>query len=102
MHILDKYTGVGKLAKRKPKFAPANMAVTPTFGTRVTVLCKSVAFNGGGRRTGEIVATNQGLLGDMFVIRFDAGYCESFRENDLRIGEVQLITAYPDRMGVPA
>lgn len=78
------------------------MASNPFIGVRVTVLCKEVAFNGGARRTGEVVATGQGHQGDMFVIHFDAGYCESFRENDLRIGEVQLITAYPDRMGVPA
>ena len=46
---------------------------------------------------GEVIATGQGHQGDMFVVRFDAGYCESFRGNDLRIGEVQLLAAYPDR-----
>ena len=85
------------MSRRKAKFAPVNMAITPSIGTRVTVLCKEVAFNGGARRVGEVIATGQGHQGDMFVVRFDAGYNESFRANDLRIGEVQLLAAYPDR-----
>ena len=90
------------MARRKTRITPTNMAIAPSIGAKVIVLCRSVAINGGGRRTGEIVATNQGRNGDTFVVQFDAGYPESFRENDLRIGEVQLLAAYPDRMGVPA
>lgn len=81
------------MARKKSRLTPVNSAVDPEVGVRVTVLCRAVSFRGGDRRVGKVVATGQGLQGDMFIVEFDAGYRETFREIDLRIGEAQLFAA---------
>lgn len=77
------------------QFAPQSVAVGPIAGMKVVVLCQIHAFEGQRRRTGTVVETGTGRYGDGFVVRFESGYCEAFREIDIRIGLVQLLAADP-------
>jgi len=79
------------MARKRLYFTPGK-PIRPTVGMRVTVICGVISFRGGDRRVGKVVSVGQGRRGDMFIVEFN-GYRETFREIDLRTGQVQILAA---------